>query len=114
MHPGLQLGYLALAAFAVLYGLFRFQETRRRRAVVGAALAAVTSVLLLLPEGWVVDLVVRGGWGSSAAGAWLASLLHRPSPLAAGTYGALLLVAYAVIALVRGPRASGRGERGRR
>lgn len=112
MHPAVYLVYLALAAFAIFFGFFRFQETRKRRALAGAAVAALVGVLLVLPESWIVNLIVGAGLGSSMAGAWLASLLHRPSNLAVPTYGALLLLGYALIVLARSERGARRGGKG--
>lgn len=108
--------YLGISVFGLTYSVVLFGEQRRRRYLVTVGLFALDLVLLLLPEMWIIDLVVGLGL-TGPLGATIASLLHRPSRWAIPAYGILVLLPWALIIpwrRTRSPRRIRKPQQGRK
>ncbi|BDG62178.1 hypothetical protein [Caldinitratiruptor microaerophilus] len=106
--------YVLIGIVASLYAWFEYVAHRNRKTLAGAIVLTTTTILLMLPESWIITLVLHAGLASSGAGAWLASAFHRPSPLAPVTYGGLLTIGIVLTikgANLRRRRLVGKGSR---
>lgn len=95
------LGYTTLALFGLVFAFVSFANRHRSIDLVAGVLFLLDLVLLLLPEMWIVNLMVPLGL-TGKAGLVLASLLYRPSRWAVMTYGALVVLP--LLLVLRPPR----------